>query len=350
MAGSPCRRTPRSSGPSPSPPPRRVARPADRRSRRAPRSTCSALRGPRPARSSPRRSTSRSPSSGRCGTSRTAPSPTARSARSSSPRRPAGGSFRRPCFAMDRLDRAWSSSGSTPTTRSTPGSWSRPATGGCGRWRSSTPSSTTPTARAVTSCRSADPGRPHLPALRRGSRRLLLGRSEAPDGPVGLARPPIAPLELEVLERLRTGLAGALGDGLARAARRGRARGDPRASRGPARDRSLPRAVARLAGRALAAVLTGTNGHVSGRRRLVRRGSGPYPSDRGTVSPLRSGVPARTQCRSGSRPIRPRGPSRDRGGDARLGDIIELERQLHVSSGHLAPLDGSAPVPDPPPA
>ena len=35
-------------------------------------------------------------------------------------------------------------------------------------------------------------------------------------------------------------------------------------------------------------------------------------------------------------------------GDARLGDIIELERELHVSSGHLAPLDGSSPVPDPP--
>jgi hypothetical protein len=35
-------------------------------------------------------------------------------------------------------------------------------------------------------------------------------------------------------------------------------------------------------------------------------------------------------------------------GDARLGDLIELERELQVTSGHLAPLDGSSPIPDPP--
>jgi len=34
-------------------------------------------------------------------------------------------------------------------------------------------------------------------------------------------------------------------------------------------------------------------------------------------------------------------------GDARLGDIIELEPQLHVTGGHLAPLDGSSPQVDP---
>ena len=35
-------------------------------------------------------------------------------------------------------------------------------------------------------------------------------------------------------------------------------------------------------------------------------------------------------------------------GEARLGDIIEVEREVHVASGHLAPLDGSVPVADPP--
>ena len=35
-------------------------------------------------------------------------------------------------------------------------------------------------------------------------------------------------------------------------------------------------------------------------------------------------------------------------GDARLGDLIELERELQVTSGHLAPLDGSSPIADPP--
>jgi hypothetical protein len=35
-------------------------------------------------------------------------------------------------------------------------------------------------------------------------------------------------------------------------------------------------------------------------------------------------------------------------GEGRLGDLIELERELRVGSGHLAPLDGSAPVADPP--
>ena len=35
-------------------------------------------------------------------------------------------------------------------------------------------------------------------------------------------------------------------------------------------------------------------------------------------------------------------------GDARLGDLIELERELRVTSGHLAPLDGSPPISDPP--
>jgi hypothetical protein len=35
-------------------------------------------------------------------------------------------------------------------------------------------------------------------------------------------------------------------------------------------------------------------------------------------------------------------------GDARLGDLIELERELHVTSGHLAPLDGSGAISDPP--
>lgn len=35
-------------------------------------------------------------------------------------------------------------------------------------------------------------------------------------------------------------------------------------------------------------------------------------------------------------------------GDARLGDIIELEREIEVTEGHLAPLDGSVPVADPP--
>jgi hypothetical protein len=35
-------------------------------------------------------------------------------------------------------------------------------------------------------------------------------------------------------------------------------------------------------------------------------------------------------------------------GEARLGDIIELEREVRVTAGHLAPLDGSAAVADPP--
>lgn len=35
-------------------------------------------------------------------------------------------------------------------------------------------------------------------------------------------------------------------------------------------------------------------------------------------------------------------------GEARLGDLLELERELQVTSGHLAPLDGSRPIPDPP--
>lgn len=35
-------------------------------------------------------------------------------------------------------------------------------------------------------------------------------------------------------------------------------------------------------------------------------------------------------------------------GDARLGDLIELEREIQVTSGHLAPLDGSSPIADPP--
>ncbi len=35
-------------------------------------------------------------------------------------------------------------------------------------------------------------------------------------------------------------------------------------------------------------------------------------------------------------------------GDARLGDLIELQRELEITGGHLAPLDGSPPVPDPP--
>ncbi|MEO8230185.1 MAG: hypothetical protein ABI628_10545 [Chloroflexota bacterium] len=35
-------------------------------------------------------------------------------------------------------------------------------------------------------------------------------------------------------------------------------------------------------------------------------------------------------------------------GEARLGDLLELERELEVTSGHLAPLDGSRPIPDPP--
>ena len=35
-------------------------------------------------------------------------------------------------------------------------------------------------------------------------------------------------------------------------------------------------------------------------------------------------------------------------GDGRLGDLIEMQRELSVASGHLAPLDGSAPIADPP--
>ncbi len=35
-------------------------------------------------------------------------------------------------------------------------------------------------------------------------------------------------------------------------------------------------------------------------------------------------------------------------GEARLGDIIEVEREVRVTSGHLAPLNGSLPVADPP--
>ena len=35
-------------------------------------------------------------------------------------------------------------------------------------------------------------------------------------------------------------------------------------------------------------------------------------------------------------------------GDARLGDLLELQRELQVTSGHLAPLDGSNPISDPP--
>jgi hypothetical protein len=34
-------------------------------------------------------------------------------------------------------------------------------------------------------------------------------------------------------------------------------------------------------------------------------------------------------------------------GDARLGDLIELQRELEVTQGHLAPLDGSPPILDP---
>ena len=35
-------------------------------------------------------------------------------------------------------------------------------------------------------------------------------------------------------------------------------------------------------------------------------------------------------------------------GDARLGDLIELQRELEVTQGHIAPLDGSPPIVDPP--
>jgi hypothetical protein len=35
-------------------------------------------------------------------------------------------------------------------------------------------------------------------------------------------------------------------------------------------------------------------------------------------------------------------------GHSRLGDLIELEPTLEINGGHLAPLDGSLPVPDPP--
>ena len=56
-------------------------------------------------------STSRSRGSGRCGTSPTAPSPTARWRRTSSPRRSAGTSCRRPCCATGRTAPAWCSSG-----------------------------------------------------------------------------------------------------------------------------------------------------------------------------------------------------------------------------------------------
>jgi hypothetical protein len=34
-------------------------------------------------------------------------------------------------------------------------------------------------------------------------------------------------------------------------------------------------------------------------------------------------------------------------GDARLGDIIEVEREIEVTQGHLAPLDGTPPIADP---
>lgn len=37
------------------------------------------------------------------------------------------------------------------------------------------------------------------------------------------------------------------------------------------------------------------------------------------------------------------------GADARLGDLLEAADELHVLGGHLAPLDGSPPVPDPDP-
>ena len=59
-------------------------------------------------------STSRSPGSGRCGTSPTGRSPSARSPRTRSPRRPAGAWCRRPCCGTGRTARAWSSCGSRP--------------------------------------------------------------------------------------------------------------------------------------------------------------------------------------------------------------------------------------------
>ena len=72
--------------------------------------------------------TSRSRGSGRCGTSRRGRWPVARSRRTSSPRRPAGTSFRPPSCARDRSGRACASSGSTSTRRSTSGCWCGPST------------------------------------------------------------------------------------------------------------------------------------------------------------------------------------------------------------------------------
>ena len=119
-----------------------------------------ALPGPgpdRPGRRS-RRSTSRPSGSGRSTTSRTGRWHGARSRRGSCRRRSAGTSSRRRSCATARSARAWSRPTSTPIPRSTSWRWSSRTTRGCAGWRSSMRRSTTPTARAGTSCRSTAGG------------------------------------------------------------------------------------------------------------------------------------------------------------------------------------------------
>ena len=314
--------------------PGRRARPPARRPRRPARPT-PRRRGP-PARTRPSRrsSTSRSRSSGRCGTSPTGRSPTARWRPTWSPRRPAGRSSRRRSCATARPARGWSSCGSTRTRRSTPGSSSRRTTRGSGRWPCSTRSSTTPIARAATSCRSARTARSTCTASTTASasrvdpklRTVLWAWRGTPIAPDRARRPRPAP---GGARRRRSAAAlGELLDPDEVAATR--ARLDDAARLGP-----LPRAVARLAGRPVAAVLTGTNGS----RAVVRRGSVRSPASwEGGRHAGEWDMPIRFEAYT-SEGVR-RGIAT---GDARLGDLIELERELQVTQGHLAPLDGSAP-------
>ena len=80
---------------------------------------------PRRDRRRRRSSTSRSPGSGRCGTSPTAPSPAARWRRTPSPRRSAGTSCPRPGCATGRTAPGWCSAGRSPTRSRRRSRWSR---------------------------------------------------------------------------------------------------------------------------------------------------------------------------------------------------------------------------------
>ncbi len=158
--------------------------------------------------------------------------------------------------------------------------------------------STTPTGRAATSCRSATDER--RPPVRRRPRRLLLGRPEAADGPLGVAREADRARRARRPRPLRAALDGGLGTALARAPRpgRGRRRPAPGSTRCSTAAGSPSR---RPTGRPC------PGRRIDGYERIAEPwyagGLFRSPASVGGWAPRRG---VRT-CRSGSRPIRPKG-------------------------------------------